>query len=154
MALLNFNANSVDLTPTFEPIPTGNYEAIIVDSVMKSTRAGTGSYLQLELEVITGTYAGRKLWARLNLQNPNQKAVEIAHRELASICHAVGVLEPKDSCELHNLPLIVKVETKIDPTTGEKSNEIKGYAAKVKQAQAPTAPAAPTNGSTTPPWAR
>ena len=158
MALLNFNANNVNLTPSFEPLPAGNYEMVIVDSEMKSTRSGTGSYLQLALEVITGTFTGRKLWARLNLQNQNRKAVEIAERELASICHAVGVLEPTDSCELHNLPLIVKVDVRIDPVNGEKTNEIKGYAAKVKQATLPTnnsaTPVSPTNAGSNPPWAR
>ena len=73
-------------------------------------------------------------------------------RELSAICHAVGVLEPRDSTELHNLPLTVSVRCSKNPDTGEPTNEIKGYAAPtgataVHKAQSPATNAAP-------PWAR
>ena len=55
-------------------------------------------------------FKGRNLWARLNLDNPNEIAVKIARAELSALCRAVGVLEPKDSVELHNLPLVISVK--------------------------------------------
>lgn len=159
MALLNFNAAEVEPSSTFEAIPAGNYEAVITDSQMKPTKAGTGSYLELAFEIIAGDYNGRRLWARLNLANPNPKAVEIAERELSGICRAVGVMQPKDSADLHNLPLVITVKTR-NNQDGELTNEIKGYAARAAAPKpaavatpTPVASAAPVT-SGTPPWAR
>lgn len=152
MADLNgFDANQVEPTGDFEPIPAGTYVAVITDSEMKPTKAGTGSLLQLTFQVIEGDYANRLLWARLNLDNPNATAVQIARADLSAICRAVGVMAPKDSVELHNLPLVIHVRCKKRTDTGELVNEIKGYAKKDTPAPAASAPAASDN---TPPWKR
>ncbi len=148
MANLNgFNANNVDPATEFEPIPPGKYVAVITASEMKATKAGNGSYLELTFQVIEGEFKGRLLWARLNLDNPNALTVKIARSELSAICRSVGVMEPKDSCELHNLPLVVSVRQETD-RDGNVRNAIKGYAKRetaVAPAQAATA---------TPPWRR
>jgi hypothetical protein len=88
MPALNFNANEVEPSVGFEPIPNGKYQAVIAESGFKSTKSGNGRYLELEFEVIEGEHKGRKLWARLNLENPNSTAVEIARAELSAICSA------------------------------------------------------------------
>ena len=64
--------------------------------------------------------------------------MKIARAELSAICRAVGVLAPKDSVELHNLPLVIHVRCKKRTDTSEITNEIKGYA---KKDQPPTAAA-------------
>ena len=76
--LKGFNANEVEPADELEPIPTGKYVAVITDSEMKPTKSGSGNYLQLTFQVIEGEYANRLLWVRLNLENPNSTAVEIA----------------------------------------------------------------------------
>jgi len=150
MASLNgFNANNVEPKMEFDAIPAGKYLAVITGSEMKPTKSGNGSYLELTFEVIEGEFKGRKLWARLNLDNPNQVAVKIARSELSSICRAVSVLEPKDSCEIHNLPLVVIVKQKAGED-GEVRNEIKGYAK--KDAAQPSKPQ--QSQVSTPPWRR
>ena len=62
----------------YEPVPVGDYVCMITESEMKETKAGTGKYIQMNVEIVEGEYQGRKLIERLNIQNPNQKAVEIA----------------------------------------------------------------------------
>ena len=47
---------------------------------MKPTRDGYGEYLSLTLQVIEGQYANRLVFARLNLKNANDKAVDIAKK--------------------------------------------------------------------------
>lgn len=157
MATLNFNANDVEPSTGFSAIPAGKYAAVISDSEMKPNKAGTGQYLQLELEIIDGDYAGRRLWARLNLENPNQDAVRIARSELSAICRAVGVLTPSDSVELHNIPLTITVKCRKNQDD-EIVNEIKGYEARQaapKAAQTAASPgAAPVPPIQQPPWAR
>ena len=78
MALLNFNADEVAPSTSLDPIPAGKYQAVITDSELKMTKSGTGSYLELTFEITDGEFEKRKLWARLNIRNSNQKAVEIA----------------------------------------------------------------------------
>ncbi|MFQ5732749.1 MAG: DUF669 domain-containing protein [Planctomycetaceae bacterium] len=149
MATLNFNAHEVEPSTDFEPIPAGKYLAVITESEFKPTKSGNGSYLQFTFEILDGEHKGRHLWARLNLDNPNQTAVKIARGELSAICRAVGVMAPNDSVELHNLPLVVTVRCKKRADTGDITNEIKGYAKKEAANGQPQQAA-----STTPPWRR
>ena len=145
----NFNAHEVDPTTEFDPVPAGKYLALIAESEIKPTKNNNGSYLQLTFEVLEGEYKGRKLWARLNLDNPNETAVKIARAELSSICRAVNVMQPGDSVELHNLPLVITVKCKKRPDTDEIDNVIAKYES--KQAAAGQPQQAQTS---TPPWRR
>lgn len=152
MAHLNgFNATEVEPTGSFDPVPARKYLAAITESEMKPTKTGSGSYLQLTFTILDGEYKNRVLWARLNLNNPNATAVKIARGELSAICHAVGVMQPRDSVELHNLPLVIVVKLKKRDDTGELSNEIKGYEPKAAVTGQPQQ--APVT-SNTPPWKR
>ncbi len=146
--LQGFNANNVEPIMDFDPIPAGKYLAVITASEMKATKNGNGSYLELTFQVIEGPYKNRLLWSRLNLDNPSAQAVQIARAELSAICRAVGVTQPKDSIELHNLPLVVTVKCKNREDTGDVVNEIKNYA---KKEPAAVAPAVQNN---TAPWRR
>jgi len=150
MANLNgFNANQVDPATDFEPVPAGKYVAVVTASEMKPTKNGNGSYLELTFQVIEGEFKNRLLWARLNLDNPNPLTVKIARSELSALCRAVGVMEPKDSVELHNLPLVISVKQKTD-ADGEVRNEVKGYAKRETANGAKPA----QNANATPPWRR
>jgi hypothetical protein len=148
MATLNFNAHEVEPNVAFEPVPAGKYIAVIINSEMKQTKSGNGNYLELTFEITEGEYKGRKVWARLNIDNPNADAVKIARGELSAICRAVNVMTPNDSVDLHNLPLEINVKCKKRDDTKEISNEIKGYAAK----PAPATSSEPRQQSA--PWKR
>jgi hypothetical protein len=152
MANLNgFNANNVEPTTVLDPLPAGKYLAAITASEMKATKKGDGSFLELEFTVLEGEYRGRKVWDRLCINHPKDVTQKIARGNLSAICRAVGVLQPRDSVELHNLPLVIAVKCKRRDDTGEFTNEVKGYEAKSAAAGQPQQ--APTN-DTTPPWKR
>ena len=147
--LRGFDANKVEPATPFEAIPAGKYLAVITASEMKPNKAGTGQFLELAFTIVEGEYRNRQLWARLNLENPNELAMKIAQGELSAICRAVGVMTPNDSVELHNLPLTIRVKCKKRADTGEITNEISGYdkrdavTGRPQQAQ-----------TSTPPWRR
>lgn len=148
-----FDAGNVAPQVPIVPLPIGDYMVVITESEDKPTASGTGSYLQFTMEVIEGDYKGRKLWPRLNLNNPSDEAVSIARAELSAICRAVGVMKPHDSSELHNLPMIVKVGMEKRKDTGELNNKVKGYVSKDQAKAGPAATAkAPTKPPVTPPW--
>ncbi len=148
MAGLNFDANQVAPTTDFEPIPAGKYLAVITGSEIKPTKSGNGSYLELCFQVLDGPYKNRLLWSRLNLDNPNRQAVEISRAQLSAICRATGVMTPRDSVELHGIPLLVTVRCK-RRDDGEVFNELTRFA---KREAATGQPQQET--SSTPPWAR
>ena len=131
MSALNFNATTVAPSQAFENLAPGWYTAKVVESEMKPARNPGSSYLELTLEVIApASAAGRKLWDRLNLVNPNQVAVDIAYETLSAICHATQVMQVQDSQQLHGIPLDVKVGmSKTTEEYPEPRNEIKGYRA-------------------------
>ena len=76
--LRGFDANQVEPSTDFDPLPAGKYLAVIAESEMKPNKAGTGHFLQLTFQVMEGPFKNRLLWARLNLDNPNATAVAIA----------------------------------------------------------------------------
>ncbi len=153
--LSGFDASVVEPTNSFEAIPAGRYLAMITASVEKPTVSGSGSYLELTFDIVDGQYRGRKVWARLNLNNPSDSAVRIARSELSAICRAVGVIRPQDSAELHNLPLAITVVCKKRTDTDEVANEIKGYAKKEEVLTRSVAPLhSPQSIDSTPPWQR
>lgn len=160
MASLNgFNASDVDPAADFEAIPPGQYTAIITESENKPNKAGTGSYLQFTFQVVDGEHKGRLLWARLNLDNPSETAVKIARGQLSALCRAVNVLQPRDSLELHNIPLVIKVGVKRRDDTGEFTNEVKGFAPRGGAAGGTpssngAAPRPAATAGSTPPWKR
>ena len=148
MADLNgFNASEIEPIRSYDPIPAGKYLAAITSSEIKPTKNGNGSYLQLAFTILEGEFVGRLVWTRLTLEHENATAVKIARANLAAICRAVGVLTPKDSVELHSLPLVIRVACKQRPDTGELVNEIKGYEPRVY------APPQQAQGGP-PPWRR
>lgn len=159
-----YTADPNNVQGDYTPIPPGEYRVHVVDSDMKENSKRNGSFLLLELEVLDGEHAGRKLTERLNIDNPNQDAVDIAQRALNAICVAVGKLSISDSTELHNVPMIAVV--KVDPAKpyvdkdgnqrpGSPQNSIKAYkpvGGSTSSTGSGPAPAANTNSS--PPWKR
>jgi hypothetical protein len=143
--LSGFDAGTVEPAVGFAPLPPDDYLAAIVASETKPTKAGTGSYLELVFEILEGAFNGRKLWARLNLDNPNQQAVDIARAELSAICRATGAMTPGDSSELHDKPLSIQVEQRARSDNGELTNEIRKYSS----ADGVTVPAAANDEA---PW--
>lgn len=158
-----FNPNDVEPAADYSPIPAGEYNVMIIDSDMKPTKSQNGYYLELSMQVLEGEHANRIVWDRLNLQNPNQKAVEIAQRTLSSICHACGVTGVvQDSQQLHNIPMIAKVVYVPEKDGYGAKNEVKAYKASQQSQQAPSTQPAPQQqpaaqqpqpaGGSQPPW--
>jgi len=127
MAQLNgFNADEHQ-DPGFDPLPQGQYRAAVIDSEFKTTKAGDGQYLSLKIQVIDGEFKGRTLFENLSLDHKSQEAAKIARSKLASLCRAVGVNQPKDSSELHDIPMLMEVTVRKREDNGEFTNNIKKY---------------------------
>lgn len=125
-SLTGFNALEVEPIQSYSALPEGKYVAIATASEMKPNNKGTGQYLQFTFEVLEGPHKGRKVWARLNMVHTSPDAVKGARRELGAFCRAVGVIQPNDSSELHNRPVLLKLKVETDDRNRE-NNVIKDY---------------------------
>ena len=146
-----FDAN--DIPPRdFPPVPVGEYLVQAVESDLRPTKDGTGKYLRFALEVMAGQYVGRRIFDNINLENASQTAVDFGRRRLSQICHAVGVLQVRDSEQLHNRPMLADVA--IEPAKGEfgDRNKILGYRPRADNSSAPPRGPSRPNGGGTPPW--
>ena len=141
MSDLEFDATTVQPQTPFEVIPAGKYVCQIVASEMRPTKSGDGAYLWLEEEILEGEYAGRRVFDRLNIQNANVQAVEIANRTLSALCHAIGELKVTNSEQLHFKPFVATVRVRPPSDGYDASNEVRGYA--------PVGGSAPANGGAT-----
>ena len=123
---LGFDASQVEPASAFDALPAGEYRAALVESKREPTKSGTGELLKLTFQVLGGEYQNRRVIANINIKNASAKAQEIGRGQLSALCRAVGVLTPRDTGELHNKPLIIKLAVSDNPEYG-KRNEVKAY---------------------------
>jgi hypothetical protein len=90
------------------PIPVGDYEVMIRSSDFKETKSG-GERLLLGVDVIAGTYAGRRIWHPINTQG-SPGAISHGKKALAKLLEALGIDEIKETEELHDLPVVAMVD--------------------------------------------
>ena len=130
-------------------LPPGEYLAAIAKSDVSDTKAGDGRKIDFEFEVLDGVHKGRRFWTLLNLWNKSAQAVEIAQRELNTICHAAGKLRVIDTEELHGIPMKVVLGVDKEGRNVPKSYKPASGAASAGNAGSDTG----TSGKARGPWA-
>lgn len=153
MAKINFDATAIEPATSYDVIPKGEYLAAAVSSEMKTTKSMTGQYLQLSFEILDGKFKGRRVFERLNIQNPNKDAEEIAQRTLSALCHALGILQVDESEQLHDIPVLISLSIEEGKGNYGPSNRIVGYSAASDKAPAASVAQAP-KATAAAPWAR
>jgi len=92
-------------------IPQGQYMAVAVESVLKTTSKG-GQMVVMKFVVTQGEYQNTEFLRYLNIVNNTPKAVEIAYQEIANIGKAIGLGNVSDTSQLHNQPMIIEIKNK------------------------------------------
>ena len=156
MAQLQFNTFEDATRPSMdrELIPVGDYFAKIIDSDLKTNKAGTGQYIEFVWDINGPSHRGRRVWQRVNIHNANAEAADIGKRELNSICKACGKAQIMDTSELHGVECKVKIKIRKGNNGYSDSNEIayvnpakqSNKADILRQAQAPQGYEAPASG--------
>lgn len=133
-----FNPNDHEEMANFEAMPVGDYNMKITDSKKVESNATKGNfYWKMEFTVQDGKYKGRKVWTNLNLINRNPDAVDIAQRELTSICKAAGTGPISDTEELHGKELICTLKVVPETPKYPASNAVSSYKRNPNLASAP-----------------
>lgn len=152
MAFFDFDLNSVSEDTnsggSYELLPQGEYIMQCNACEERLTKAGTGSYLNAEFEIVDGEYAGRRVWQNFNVNNPNEKAQSIGRAELKRWANAAGKPAATDSDELIGEMFrgVVGVQKGnngyADSNIIKKFSPMSGQAAPAPVAQQPTPPPA------------
>jgi hypothetical protein len=130
-----FDPSQHEPDTSFELLPPGDYNGEIINSELRDTKAGTGQYLWIDMQITDGPSKGRHIYDRLNLYNANKQASDIAWKKLTTISYAVGVGGTfSDDVVLHFKPFVAVVwvkEAGKDKQGIERNaqNEVKGYKA-------------------------
>jgi hypothetical protein len=111
-------------------LPAGDYPAVLVATEKKQTKDDSGSYLKMDFQIIRGEFQNQHIFTNLNLwlaQTDEKKkmAIKIAKGQLSELCRAVGVGTPKDSTELHGVPLLIRLNVKENGEYGMQNNVTK-----------------------------
>ena len=156
MAQLPQNFNAAQIAPQgnsqqFPVSPPEGWPVVIVASEMKPVKDKPNcGYLDLTLQIIEGEHTGQQGPYRLNLFSDNEKAVEIAYRQLSAIAYVTGVMNAVDSAQYHNIPfrVIVGLQKKKNADDPDYT-ECKGV--KHLDGSDPGKGAAPSNAAPAPP---
>jgi len=136
---------------SFDPVPRGRYPMQVIESRIDDTKAGTGRIMTLTLEIIDGEYTNRRIWDRLNIENQNPDAQRIALGSLRKLCDALGIVELRDTEELHFKPFEADVRIEEDKSGQYGPQNRVRYVSEGQAAPAPkSAPARPQAGRSGP----
>jgi len=140
-----------DMNTGFDPMPAGEYMAQVIESDVLTTAKKNGKYIKLKFKILQGEFKGRFIWTNLNIVNPNPIAVEIAQKELATLCRACGKAVIQDTQELHGIPIKMKIKIKPAKDDYPAGNEPIGYKPATVGAQAQDPSQLEGSESTSPP---
>jgi len=141
-----FDASAVPEQETsYGPLPEGWYQCVCTEATFKETKTGTGKYIQAGLTVEGPSHQGRRLFARFNIHNANDKAQDIGIRQFGEFVRAVGLVKVNDTDMLVGRRCSVKVKTRTSEQYGDQSDPVNYRAIEGSAAPAPSfaAPAAP-----------
>lgn len=128
MAELNFNGAGQEAMDDFSVVPADGYNVQIIKSEVVQTKKKDGTLLKVQFKIIDGKFKGRIVFGQYNLTNPNTQSVEISRKQMKTLCDAIGKPDGvKDSNEMHNIPLQIKVSIKPAKGVYAEQNEIKFY---------------------------
>lgn len=142
MPTIDFDVTEYEAQPVrsgWDPLPPGDYTACVTSTDLKATKAGNGEYIELTIEIMDGEFSGRKIWERLNVNNPSEQTVQIARSQLNQLATALGQVPLKDTDQLLEIPFTLTLDIDRKDNT---RNRVMGYSS------ASSAPRKSTNSAT------
>jgi hypothetical protein len=148
--LSGFDASTVNPTDS-ACLPIGDYRVIAVESSIDDKPSGA-QMLSVTLQVLGGNYQNRKIWVSECLKQKDGSENKQGWGKLSSLCRAVGVLDPDDTSNLHNIPFIATVGIKKQEDGYSPKNIVTKYTKISADAPAVRSTPQPQVASTGDPW--
>lgn len=123
--LAGFDANQDYGALSYEALPAGNYEAVLVESEDKVSETTGCEYIGLVWEIIEGEHKGRRIWDNVMRKHQKPEVVAIGNRKLKAIMGALG--PANDTSDWHGQPIGLKVTRKFNKDRGENQNNVGDY---------------------------
>ena len=86
-----FDTAKEEGSPDFEPIPKGQYVAIVTDAKVGPLKSGKGQAVQLTWKIEGGQYANRLIFDRVIVAHESAEATKFGRRKLKDIADACSV---------------------------------------------------------------
>lgn len=112
MALVDLNGVEAQ-SGNFDLIPDGVYTFLVNDSKLKSTKSGSGKFIEITMQCIDDAFKNRKVWHRFNIENTSVKAESIGKQQLKTFLECAGM----DSAVLDDVEDLISLEVKAKITT-------------------------------------
>lgn len=146
-SLEGFDANQVEPTAPMELVPAGEYPVILIETDLVKKDSGAVQF-EFCVQITEGPYQNRRVYAQQNYTKKDGQPNAIGRGQVSQICRCVGVMNPRDTSDLHHKRLIAKVG--VEKSDGyEPRNNVKGFKPYEQQQQ----PAAPQQASGAAGWA-
>jgi hypothetical protein len=141
-------------------LPPGRHLMECTFCDIKPTKAGNGSYIQVELTGVEGEVIGKRVTERFNWTNPNPKAVEIGKQQFDKLVYNMGLTSVTSTEALLGKRVGVESEPYEDSFTNDSGEQVKVMRNKIKKylkpegdsSQAQTEPPASAPASQQKPW--
>jgi hypothetical protein len=118
-----WDLSEVVLDKGFELLPAGDYLVSCESAELKSTKDGSGEFLNAKFSVVSGEFVNRKVFQMFNLVNKNTQAVEIGRKQLKGFLVAAGAtsFQLTSADALCGMKAIAVVKIKTDAQYGDKN---------------------------------
>jgi len=149
MDLVNFDP-SVYVQKQTAAVPPGWYVAKVMSAEKMNARAHTAAeprrYLEIEWSILgvfqnenkdsENKYAGKRVWDRLNLVNPNEQTRSIAEKTLSYAMNAMGLERlPDGRHTLVGIPCLIRLVVQPETAEYDAKNSIRGFKALVQNSK-------------------
>ena len=124
----------------FDPVPEGRYKVLVSKCEIKEKVDKTGKYINTELTIANGDFAGRKIFHVFSVWSTNEGARKAANYMISTLWDAAGLGPLKDTSEIVDKVVIIEVklekEKRDKVLTGKLINVVKSF---LKKGASPTA---------------
>lgn len=152
-SLEGFNPAEVEPTAPIELLPAGDYPVILIETDL-SKKDSNAVQFEFCVQVTEGPHQNRRVYSQQNYTKKDGSPNNIGRGMVSQLCRCVGVMNPKDTTELHHKRVIAKIG--VEKSEGyNPRNNVKGfkpYQAPPQQAAAPVAQQQPAGSPSA--WAQ
>ena len=138
-----FDTGSVEPMKDFSVVPPGKYVVQITEPEITPTKAGTGHFIRLILIILEGEHKNRKVWDRINIDNPSAKCKEMGLAVVAAIGRALQIQRFTSVTQLANGVLVAHVKVKNEQNEVRTYSSLESYRAEQAKQQQAVQPAQP-----------
>jgi len=110
----------------YDPLPKGDYMLTCTEAEEKTTKSG-GTMIAATFEVVSGKYAGRKIWNNYNIHNSSEVAQKIGREQVSAWAKAVGKPNATSFDDLIEKPFTAAVDIEKGRDGYADKNRIVGY---------------------------